>query len=69
MKEGVCLSVSVLNLKLKLIIQQVEQVFLAAKRSSTPALVLCPSVHPSVCPWSKLNFSLFGQLITTYDSL
>ena len=48
MKEGVCLSVSVLNLKLKLIIQQVEQVFLAAKRSSTPALVLCLSVRLSV---------------------
>ena len=39
--------------------------FLAAKRSSTRALVLCLSV----CPWSKLNFSLFGQLMTTYDSL
>ena len=23
----------------------------------------------SVCPWSTLNFSLFGQLMTTYDSL
>ena len=43
--------------------------FLAAKRSSTRALVLCPSVRPSVCPSPKLNFSLFGQLMTAYDSL
>ena len=40
--------------------------FLAAKRSSTCALVLCPSVCLSI---SKLNFPLFGQLMTTYDSL
>ena len=40
--------------------------FLAAKRSSTRALVLCLSVRLSV---SKLNFSLFGQLMTTYDNL
>ena len=40
--------------------------FLAAKRSSTRALVLCPSVRLSVL---KLNFSLFGQLMTTHDSL
>ena len=39
--------------------------FLAAKRSSTRALVLCLSVCLSV---SKLNFSLFGQLMTTYDT-
>ena len=43
-----------------------DTMFLAAKRSSTPALVFCLSVCPSV---SKLNFSLFGQLMTTYDSL
>ena len=23
----------------------------------------------SVCPWSKLNFSLFGQIMTMYDNL
>ena len=39
--------------------------FLAAKRSSTSALFSL-SVRPSV---SKLNFSLFGQLMTTYDNL
>ena len=39
--------------------------FLAAKRSSTSAL-LSPSVCLSVL---KRNFSLFGQLMTTYDSL
>ena len=38
---------------------------LAAKRSSTPALVLCLSV----CPSPKLNFSLFGHLMTAYDNL
>ena len=43
--------------------------FLAAKRSSTRALVFCLSVCPSVRPWSKLNFSLLGQLMTAYDSL
>ena len=41
-----------------------ENIFLAAKRSSTSALV-----SPSVRLWSKLNFSLFGQLMTTYDNL
>ena len=30
---------------------------------------VCLSVCPSVRPWSKLNFSLFGQLKTAYDSL
>ena len=39
--------------------------FLAAKCSSTSALVVL-SVCLSV---SKLNFSLFGQLMTTYDKL
>ena len=40
--------------------------FLAAKRSSTRALVLCPSVRLSVrLSVLKLNFSLFGQLMTT----
>ena len=38
--------------------------FLAAKRSSTLALV-----PESVRPWSKLNFSLFSQLMTAFDSL
>ena len=42
-----------------------EALFLAAKRNSTPALVIV-SVRPSV---SKQNFSLFGQLMTTYDNL
>ena len=41
-----------------------SSVFLAAKRSSTPALV-----PESVRLWSKLNFSLFSQLMTTYDNL
>ena len=39
--------------------------FLAAKRSSTNALVVL-----SVClSISKLNFSLFGQVMTTYAQL
>ena len=37
---------------------------LAAKRSSTPALMFCLSVWLSV---SKLNFSLFGPYLTAYD--
>ena len=43
--------------------------FLAAKRSSTSALLspsVCLSVRPSVL---KRNISLFGQLMTTYDTL
>ena len=42
--------------------------FLAAKHSSTRALVPL-SVCLSVCPWLNLNFSLFAQLMTAYDSL
>ena len=42
--------------------------FLAAKRSSISAL-FSPSVRLSVSlSVSKLNFSLFGQLMTTYDN-
>ena len=40
-------------------------IFLAAKCSSTLALFFCLSVCPSI---SKLNFSLFGQPMTTYDN-
>ena len=28
----------------------------------------CLSVRPSICPWSKLNFFLFGPYLTAYDS-
>ena len=62
----------IFQLKLKLDNKHVDIVwklkFLAAKRSSTSALVP-PSVCLSVCLWSKLNFSLFGQLMTTYDNV
>ena len=47
----------------------IRALFLAAKRSSTRALVLCLSVRLSVRPWSKLNFLLFGQLLTFYDNV
>ena len=40
--------------------------FLAAKRSSTRALVFCLSVRPSV---SNRQFLLLEPLITAYDNL